>query len=130
MTIGGTGDIGDNSKIHTDYFERNGTSPSPAGANPAEWMLNAIGAAPGSLSEADRHQTWRSSPEYQTIQDELARLKALDTGRPSANETSDPVLYHEFAATLWQAIASCYTTCVPAILADAFLHLLQTQSLY
>lgn len=102
MTIDGTGEIGDNSKTLRDYFERNGASPCPSDANPAEWMLEAIGAAPGSFSEIDWHQTWRSSPEYQTIQDELARLRAVDAGRPSKGEKNDPASYHEFAAPLWQ----------------------------
>ena len=39
------GDIGENSNILTSYFERNGASPCPADANPAEWMLEVIGAA-------------------------------------------------------------------------------------
>lgn len=102
MTNGDTGEIGDDSKTLTDYFERNGALPCPPGANPAEWMLEAIGAAPGTLSEVDWYQTWRSSPEYQTIQDELARLRAVGTGRLSTDEKHDPASYREFAAPLWQ----------------------------
>jgi ATP-binding cassette subfamily G (WHITE) protein 2 (PDR) len=74
----------------------------PTRSEPAEWMLEAIGAAPGSFSEVDWHQTWRSSPEYQIIQDELARLRSLDTGLPSTDEKNDPNSHNEFAAPLWQ----------------------------
>ncbi|CZR67657.1 probable ABC1 transport protein [Phialocephala subalpina] len=98
------GEIGDNHETLTDYFERNGAPACPAGANPAEWMLEAIGAAPGSSSDVDWHQTWRSSPEYQTIQDELARLRALGIGRSSTDEKHDPASYDEFATPLWQQL--------------------------
>lgn len=42
------GDIGKNSNILQEYFERNGAPQIPPAANPAEWMLEIIGAAPGS----------------------------------------------------------------------------------
>ncbi|KAF7551877.1 hypothetical protein G7Z17_g4706 [Cylindrodendrum hubeiense] len=70
------GDIGDNSETMTNYFERNGAPPCPPGANPSEWMFEAIGDAPGSHTEVDWDQVWKSSPEYRAIQDELARLRA------------------------------------------------------
>lgn len=41
------GDIGENSKAMISYFERNNHGACPATANPAEWMLEVIGAAPG-----------------------------------------------------------------------------------
>ncbi|OKP13074.1 ATP-dependent permease PDR15 [Penicillium subrubescens] len=47
------GEIGDNSKTHIDYFERNGGNPCSPDANPGEWMLEVIGAAPSSSSEID-----------------------------------------------------------------------------
>ncbi|KAL9082534.1 MAG: hypothetical protein Q9165_008865 [Trypethelium subeluteriae] len=96
------GEIGDDSRTLTDYFERNGAPRCLPGANPAEWMLEAIGAAPGSSSEVNWHRTWRYSPEYQRVQDELTCLRALNTGQQSMDERSDPASYREFAAPLWQ----------------------------
>ncbi|KAI5861149.1 ATP-binding cassette transporter [Durotheca rogersii] len=96
------GEVGENSETLTGYFERNGAKPCPPGENPAEWMLEAIGAAPGSFSETDWHQTWRSSPEYQAVQEELARLREKGDGRPSVDEKQDPASYREFAAPLWE----------------------------
>ncbi|KAF3492141.1 ATP-binding cassette transporter [Arthroderma uncinatum] len=95
------GDIGHNSHTLIDYFESNGATACPPGANPAEWMLETIGAAPSCSSEIDWHQTWRSSPEFQSVQEELARLKAKGLARPSG-ETLDPASCNKFAATLWQ----------------------------
>ncbi|KAF4467487.1 ABC transporter CDR4 [Fusarium albosuccineum] len=96
------GEIGDHSKTLTDYFERNGAPACPPGENPAEWMLEVTGDAPGSHSETDWHQIRRSSPEYEAVQDELSRLRSLGAGRPSIDETSDPSSYLEFAAPLRQ----------------------------
>ncbi|RMD44427.1 hypothetical protein DV735_g711, partial [Chaetothyriales sp. CBS 134920] len=69
------GPIGESSKVLTSYFERNGAFPCPPEANPAEWMLEVIGAAPGSHTEIDWFHTWRDSPEYRAVQDELEQLK-------------------------------------------------------
>ncbi|KAI5464892.1 ABC-2 type transporter-domain-containing protein [Mariannaea sp. PMI_226] len=91
------GDIGENSKIMTSYFERNGGHSCPSEANPAEWMLEVIGAAPGSHSDIDWFQTWRESPEYQTVQQELENIKST-RGGAAANVDEDPGSYREFAA--------------------------------
>ncbi|KAH8684103.1 ABC-2 type transporter-domain-containing protein [Ilyonectria robusta] len=96
------GDIGKNSKIITNYFERNGAPACPSGANPAEWMFKAIGDAPGSVSEVDWDKVWYSSPEYLSIQNELARLKALGSGQSLSDETDDTASYREFATPLWE----------------------------
>ncbi|KAM6513590.1 Multidrug resistance protein [Fusarium falciforme] len=90
------GDIGENSKIMTSYFERNGGHACPPEANPAEWMLEVIGAAPGSHTDLDWFNTWRESPEYQAVQNELQRIKQEKQGTTEIDE--DPASYREFAA--------------------------------
>ncbi|KAK4947826.1 Multidrug resistance protein [Elasticomyces elasticus] len=97
-----TGEIGENSETLIGYFERNGAEPCPPGANPAEWMLEAIGAAPGAVSEIDWHQAWRSSHEYRIVQSELSRLRALGTDQHATDKTNNTTSYREFAAPLWQ----------------------------
>ncbi|KAI0008379.1 ABC-2 type transporter-domain-containing protein [Xylariaceae sp. FL0662B] len=91
------GDIGENSKTMTSYFERNGAPACPPNANPAEWMLDAIGAAPGSTTDIDWFQVWRESPEYRDVQAELQQLKdnAVDGGPPP---TDDGQPYREHAS--------------------------------
>lgn len=91
------GDIGDNSSTMTQYFERNGGHPCPEEANPAEWMLEVIGAAPGSSTDVDWFQAWRDSPEYQSVQTEIETIKQRkksDAGAPGDDDGS----YREFAA--------------------------------
>lgn len=97
------GEIGENSYTLTSYFERNGAPKCPDGANPAEWMLTAIGAAPGSTTETDWHQAWRSSPEYQAVQDELQRLKSEGASHIDSQE-DQKASFREFAASLWDQL--------------------------
>ncbi|KJZ75242.1 hypothetical protein HIM_05436 [Hirsutella minnesotensis 3608] len=92
------GDIGENSKTMTNYFERNGGHPCPKEANPAEWMLEVIGAAPGSQTSIDWFETWRQSPEYRNVQTELERIKRETESMPKETSDEDPGRYREFAA--------------------------------
>ena len=94
------GDIGDNSHVMTSYFEREGAPKCPPGANPAEWMLEAIGAAPGSHTNVDWHQAWRNSPEFHDMQTELAQLKTNGQAAAVDSAGSDKREYDEFAAPL------------------------------
>ena len=41
------GELGENCQTMINYFEKYGANPCPK-ANPAEWMLQVVGAAPGS----------------------------------------------------------------------------------
>lgn len=107
------GDIGHNSKTLTEYFERNGAPPCPHDANPAEWMLEAIGAAPGSTADVDWYQAWRQSPEYQGVQGELNRLAAPTASQEKPEHghhgKHDDSAYREFAAPLWdQLLVVCH----------------------
>jgi ATP-binding cassette, subfamily G (WHITE), member 2, PDR len=94
------GEIGKDSEILIDYFTRNGSGPCPPGANPAEWMLGVIGAAPGTHSEIDWVDIWRQSREIKAVHEELEILKQT---RPNLtqNATDDQTLYNEFAVSFF-----------------------------
>lgn len=92
------GEVGRNSRILVDYFVRNGGPELPPGANPAEYMLEVIGAAPGAHTDIDWPAVWRESPEYRGVRDELARLAAGDSKSGAADGNEDPSAYREFAA--------------------------------
>lgn len=98
------GEVGPNSQILIDYFVRNGGHPCPPAANPAEWMLEVIGAAPGSHTDIDWHEAWRNSPEYAHVQDHLAEMKYERSQQTnlqrtmSAQKREDKAAYREFAA--------------------------------
>lgn len=88
------GDIGNNSETLTSYFERNGSRRCGEEENPAEWMLDVIGAAPGSQNTIDWPQNWRDSPEKQTIKKTLAEMKEELSSEPVDN---DATALREFA---------------------------------
>ncbi|KAK7055288.1 ABC-2 type transporter-domain-containing protein [Favolaschia claudopus] len=61
------GEIGENSKVLTGYFEKHGAHPCPPDANPAEWMLEVIGAARGT-------KVWKASEERQQVRTEFDQM--------------------------------------------------------
>lgn len=106
------GEVGKGSNILIDYFERTGAPPCPPGENPAEWMLSAIGAAPGSHTDVNWHQAWLDSPERVRVREELDRLKvdrAREVGPPAqANTKREKAAYAEFAAPAWEQFLVVY----------------------
>jgi len=94
------GPIGEESSILTSYLEKHGASPCPAEANPAEWILEVIGAAPGSHSDIDWPEVWRNSHEIAEVHAELEELKIkrAQTVPPSATK-EDKASFREFAAS-------------------------------
>lgn len=97
------GQVGEQSHILIDYFEKNGAQAYKQGENPAEWMLEVIGAAPGSKTEIDWHQRWLDSPQLGEVRDELDRIekeclanKSCDNDNDNGNH--DASAYSEFAA--------------------------------
>ncbi|KPI34782.1 ABC transporter CDR4 [Cyphellophora attinorum] len=103
------GPVGESSKTLTDYFVRNGAKPCPPEANPAEWMLEIIGAAPGSFTDIDWFNTWRNSPEYAAVHKELDDMQQERSQMMTRVQTQDnKAQYKEFAAPftvqLWETL--------------------------
>ncbi|KAF8230823.1 putative ABC transporter [Tricholoma matsutake] len=90
------GDIGESSKTLTNYFESQGADPCPPEANPAEWMLSVIGAAPGAVAKRDYAQAWRESPEFKAVKAELQRMR--ENPKPLTHDPSDKDSLREYAA--------------------------------
>lgn len=107
------GDIGNKSSTLSNYFEKNGASKLPADANPAEWMLEVIGAAPGSHSDIDWPAVWRDSPERQAVHQHLAELKDTLSQKPTETSQADASDYNEFAAPfavqLWECLIRVFS---------------------
>ena len=103
------GEVGPGSHILIDYFTRNGAPPCPPDDNPAEWMLAAIGAAPGTKTDIDWFKTWQTSPERKAVRAHLeeikeerpkivAQEKANAGGMSKLEAKLDKAAYSEFAA--------------------------------
>lgn len=95
------GEIGENCNTLTGYFEKYGADPCPPDANPAEWMLSVIGAAPGSHAKYDYASVWLHSSERRAVIAELNRLiKEFDA--KDSNKSPHDGDNGEFAAPFWQ----------------------------
>ncbi|EGG18744.1 ABC transporter G family protein [Cavenderia fasciculata] len=100
------GDIGENSKILTSYFERHGVRACTPSENPAEYMLEAIGAGVHGKSDVDWPAAWKSSPECASITEELNRLEKTDLSDHSHSSDSGPA--REFATSIWYQMWEVY----------------------
>ncbi|ETS76917.1 hypothetical protein PFICI_10791 [Pestalotiopsis fici W106-1] len=89
------GEIGKSSHVLLDYFQRHGADPCLEETNPAEYMLQVIGAAPGAVTDIDWPAVWRGSTECEAVQMELSRLSSNVTQTITATGNETQV---EFAA--------------------------------
>lgn len=95
------GDVGSGCRTLIDYFESKGSHPCPAEANPAEWILDVVGAAPGSKPLYDWADVWLRSDERQAVRQEIDRMMG-EFGADLSNKNPDKEAQHEFASPLWQ----------------------------
>ncbi|KAF7360014.1 Pleiotropic drug resistance ABC transporter [Mycena venus] len=84
------GDIGQDSTTLLRYFEFNGSRPCQPSENPAEYMLDVIGAGATASSAQDWEAVWRRSSESKRAQEDLDRIHAdgRNRGAVQANFTS------------------------------------------
>jgi ABC-type multidrug transport system ATPase subunit len=69
------GPIGHDATDLLGYFRRNGAE-CPSDANPAEWMLDAIGAGQSPrIGKRDWCEVWNESPELADIKGEILKIK-------------------------------------------------------
>ena len=69
------GEIGQDSGVIREYFGRHGAH-CPSNVNPAEYMLEAIGAGiTPRVGNLDWKDIWLESPEFVKMQEEIATIK-------------------------------------------------------
>ncbi|KFY38031.1 hypothetical protein V495_06798 [Pseudogymnoascus sp. VKM F-4514 (FW-929)] len=92
------GDIGSEATTLLDYFHRHGAD-FPADANPAETMLDAIGAGQAArVGEYDWADIWAESPELAHVKQQITNMKATRMSEVgAAHEVTDS---REFATPL------------------------------
>ncbi|KAF8888618.1 pleiotropic drug resistance ABC transporter [Infundibulicybe gibba] len=90
------GDLGKNSNTLIQYFERNGSRHCDGSENPAEFMLDVIGAGATATSAQDWHSIWRESNEAREVQNSIDDIHAQGRQRPPVATT----IHSEFA-TSW-----------------------------
>lgn len=95
------GDIGKDASVLLNYFHKHGAD-CPADANPAEWMLDAIGAGmTARIGDRDWGEIWRESEELAAVKTEIVEMKA-QRQREVAN--APKLDEREYASPLWHQI--------------------------
>ncbi|KAI0789262.1 ABC-2 type transporter-domain-containing protein [Abortiporus biennis] len=98
------GEIGEDSKTLRDYFARNGAL-CPSNVNPAEYMLDAIGAglAPR-VGPKDWKDVWLESPEYEQMRQEIDRIKRDALARPAVEKLNESTYASSFFVQLKEVV--------------------------
>jgi ATP-binding cassette, subfamily G (WHITE), member 2, SNQ2 len=95
------GDIGKDANVLLGYFAKHGAY-CPPHANPAEWMLDAIGAGIAArMGERDWGEIWRDSDELATVKAEISDIK---TTRQREVGEAPPLDEREYASPLWHQV--------------------------
>ncbi|PWY90711.1 hypothetical protein BO70DRAFT_328580 [Aspergillus heteromorphus CBS 117.55] len=82
------GDIGQQSQTMLDYFQSNGARRCKDTENPAEYMLEIIGASASTKSTIDWVQTWNNSPERKELRAELDRICHQGSSKEAVDESN------------------------------------------
>jgi ATP-binding cassette, subfamily G (WHITE), member 2, SNQ2 len=95
------GEIGKDAHVLLDYFHRHGAD-CPSDANPAEWILDAIGAgiAPR-LGDRDWGELWQDSDELANTKQAITEMKARRRQEVAGETKSEE---KEYATPLWHQI--------------------------
>jgi ABC-type multidrug transport system ATPase subunit/ABC-type multidrug transport system permease subunit len=95
------GDIGKDAHVLREYFQRHGAN-CPSDANPAEWMLDAIGAGQATrIGNRDWADIWRDSDELAATKAEIIRIKEERLKAVSSEPKEEQT---EYATPLWHQI--------------------------
>lgn len=80
------GDIGNDSRLVREYFARH-EAVCPPNLNPAEYMLEAIGAGvKPRVGDRDWKDIWLESPEFATVEKEIKAIKAEGLSGPEPDK--------------------------------------------
>ncbi|GAA5915070.1 hypothetical protein JCM6882_006773, partial [Rhodosporidiobolus microsporus] len=95
------GEIGENSKTLIEYFHARTDKRCEERDNPAEYILDAIGAGAAAKADKDWSQLWNESDNAKKVHDEIDRFHEEKKNEASqADKSPDSGL--GYAAPLWQ----------------------------
>ncbi|KAF3009542.1 hypothetical protein E8E13_005123 [Curvularia kusanoi] len=95
------GDIGKDANVLLDYFHRHGAD-CPPDANPAEWMLDAVGAGSAPrIGDKDWADVWTDSEEFAQVKRDIVAMKEQ---RLAEVGSAEPVEQKEYATPLMYQI--------------------------
>ncbi|KAK2465465.1 hypothetical protein APHAL10511_002357 [Amanita phalloides] len=97
------GDIGPDSVRLREYFARHGAK-CPPNVNPAEYMLEAIGAGvTPRVGDRDWKDVWLESPEFKDVKEEIQEIKAAGQAKPADEKRKITTCKHfiNYATPFW-----------------------------
>ncbi|KAF2739693.1 hypothetical protein EJ04DRAFT_287234 [Polyplosphaeria fusca] len=109
------GELGRDSRVLLDYLEKNGAKKCPPKANPAEYMLEAIGAGNPDYKGQDWGETWQSSPENEKLTHEIQEIVSNRRNASTNNKTRDD---REYAMPLTTQLFAVIRRCFVAMYRD------------
>lgn len=92
------GELGKDSRTMIDYFERNGAKKCPPDANPAEYMLEVIGAGDPNYKGKDWADVWANSEECKARTREIEDIINSRRDKPASQDEQSNT---EYAMPLW-----------------------------
>ena len=84
------GELGKNANTLISYMERNGGRECQSDENPAEYMLDVIGAGATATSDIDWHAAWKASPESADLEKELEQIHSQGRTENAAPDHKQP----------------------------------------
>jgi hypothetical protein len=95
------GDIGKDAHVLREYFAKN-SAICPPDANPAEWMLDAIGAGQQPrIGDRDWGEIWNESDEFEDTKEHIIQIKENRVKEAGSLPKGDQ---KEYATPLWHQI--------------------------
>ncbi|KAI9282778.1 ABC-2 type transporter-domain-containing protein [Sporodiniella umbellata] len=91
------GEIGEDAHTMINYFERNGGPKCSPNANPAEYILECVGAGTAGKATKDWSEVWANSPEAQNLEDELEKIhQSVDQNHHNKNSPYSLSFFQQF----------------------------------
>ncbi|KAG0937676.1 hypothetical protein G6F57_007352 [Rhizopus arrhizus] len=88
------GEIGKDARTMIDYFESNGGPKCSPDANPAEYILEVVGAGTAGKVTRDWAEIWEGSKEAKALEDELSAIDANAIKQPTR-------VAHTYSVPFW-----------------------------
>jgi ATP-binding cassette subfamily G (WHITE) protein 2 (SNQ2) len=96
------GKIGENSRIMLDYFESNGARKCNSNENPAEYMLETIGAGATASTDRDWFEVWsNSSQKQESVREGHELLEKYNRASISVSPELAKEMNSTYAAPYW-----------------------------
>ncbi|KAF7439739.1 hypothetical protein PC9H_000075 [Pleurotus ostreatus] len=104
------GDTGNNATTIINYFESNGARQCKPGENPAEYMLEVIGAGATAVSDRDWNKTWIKTEGAKGLEADLDKIHADGRQQSPVDTTLSSTHAASFAYQLKELTARQYVS--------------------